>query len=247
MSSSYTTNVALAKPAFNDRGWNTTLNTNLDSIDALAAVGPLAVATKENPSTSLNVKVAAGVYRKSDDTVATYAGTSSFGCAASSANYLYLTDAGVLTASTTGFPASTNVVRLATVVAGTGSITSITDGRVPWQSFGGTGTYLPLAGGTFSDGSGVVVVGCGTTNGTKIGNSSTDKIGLWGATPVVRPSGSAQAAITNSTGGTAGTTLSDVGSSFSQSTLNNNFATLWNLSNAIRSALVTAGIIKGSA
>ena len=62
------------------------------------------------------------------------------------------------------------------------------------------------------------------------------KIGLYGVTPVVRASAYTQtystavrtvpAALTDSTTGTPGTTLNDVGAAFSRSTLNNNFATL---------------------
>ena len=69
------------------------------------------------------------------------------------------------------------------------------------------------------------------------------------------------ATLTDSTGGTPGATISNVTGSFSQSVLNNNFSsiaaqvnalivdigTVKTLVNAIRTALVTEGIIKGSA
>lgn len=45
------------------------------------------------------------------------------------------------------------------------------------------------------------------SDGLHLGTASTDRVGLYGVTPVVRPSGSSQAALTDSTTGTAGTTL----------------------------------------
>ena len=61
-------------------------------------------------------------------------------------NYVYLTDSGTLTVNTSGWPASTNIVRLAVVVAGATTITSVTDARIAHRSEGTT-TYLALAGG----------------------------------------------------------------------------------------------------
>jgi hypothetical protein len=249
MSSTFTTYVGMEIPGTNDTGWDVPIRATINTIDGLSAVGSLAVALAEHPSASLNVKVAAGSFRKSDGTIVSYAGTSSQAMTASNTNYLYLTDAGVLTVNTTGFPASTFHVRLATVVADTGTITSITDARLPWVSSGANGNtvYLALAGGTLTDGANVAV---GSTTGTKIGTASTQKLGFWGATAIVQPSGSAQAAITNSTGGTASTTLSAVGATNSgdvSGTINNNLASLWNLQNAMRTAMVNAGLMKGSA
>lgn len=44
--------------------------------------------------------------------------------------------------------------------------------------------------------------------GTVVGNTVNKLLGFFGANPIVRPSGASQAALTDSTGGTAGTTLS---------------------------------------
>ena len=74
--------------------------------------------------------VAAGVYRKADGTIVTYAGTASQAITASTTKYLYLTDAGALTVDTAWPTGGTNHVRLAIVVAGTSTITSITDARL---------------------------------------------------------------------------------------------------------------------
>lgn len=58
---------------------------------------------------------------------------------------------------------------------------------------GGSGAYLPLAGGTLDDGANVAL---GSTTGTKIGTATTEKLGFFNATPVVRQSAPAAAAFT---------------------------------------------------
>lgn len=87
----------------------------------------------------------------------------------------------------------------------------------------------------------------GTTTGTKIGTSTSQKLGFFNKTPVVQPVGANQAALTDSTGGTAAFSLVDVTGSHSQSILNANFASLARLVNQLRSDLVTLGLIKGAA
>lgn len=72
-------------------------------------------------------------------------------------------------------------------------------------------------------------------------------IGFLGATAIVRPASANQAALTNSTGGTRDGTLADVGATYNQATLNNNFTDLHVLVNEIRTALVNLGLMKGSA
>lgn len=112
----------------------------------------------------------------------------------------------------------------------------------------------------------------GTTTGTKIGTAVSQKLGFWNATPIVQPSGAAQAAaaaqtqdtLTDSTGGSADTTLAAVGATNSSDvsgTINNNFADLAaqlakiktdlanvkTLQDATRTALVNTGVMKGGA
>lgn len=87
----------------------------------------------------------------------------------------------------------------------------------------------------------------GTTTGSKMGNSVLQKLGFWNATPIVQPSGANQAAITDSTTGTPGFTLSDVGLAFSQATINSNFASLARQCNEFRNVLVNTGLMKGAA
>ncbi len=132
MSNTYTTNTRLAKPGASDRGWGTTLNANADVLDALAPVGGLVVAPTEQPSTTLNVRVAAGRFVRSTGVEVSYGGTASQALTASTTSYLYLTDAAspVLTVNTTGFPAAgTPHLPLATVATGASSVALVTDRR----------------------------------------------------------------------------------------------------------------------
>lgn len=102
----------------------------------------------------------------------------------------------------------------------------------------------------------------GTTTGSKIGTAANQKLGFWNATPVVQPSGAAQAAAgavttVGANTGTAGAGLSLIGDTTSvnqASNIMNDFVALQEdisalqvLANAMRTALVDAGIIKGSA
>jgi hypothetical protein len=177
----------LRKPADNAQDWDTLLNANFDLLDSI--LSPLVVATTEVPSTTLNVKVSAGSFRKSDGTIVDYAGTASQALTLSATNYLYLADAGTLTVSTTGWPATTFHVRLAIATADATTVTAITYPRVLTTASGKNGNtvYLSLLGGTFDDSAGVITVGTGTTNGVKLGAGSTNKLGFFGATPVVQP------------------------------------------------------------
>jgi hypothetical protein len=235
MSTTYTPNVKLGQPALGDTGWSTPLNNNCTTLDGLAPVGGLAVSLHEVPSASLTVAVAAGNYVQQDGTVGTYAGTSSQAIAASSTKVLYLdlTASGALTVAAS-FPLTAHV-RLATVVTGSSAVTSITDNR---QTFDVCGSIVDGVNWTF-----------GTTTGTQIGTAVSQKIGLWGVTPVVQPLGANQAAITDSTGGTASFTLAATtatNSSDQSGPINNNFASLARQLAAIRTALVAAGVMKGS-
>jgi hypothetical protein len=87
----------------------------------------------------------------------------------------------------------------------------------------------------------------GTGAGTKIGTSTTQKLGFFDKTPVVQPAEANQAALTNSTGGTADGTLAAVSGTGDDADINNNFTELHVLLNEIRTALVNLGLIKGAA
>lgn len=90
-----------------------------------------------------------------------------------------------------------------------------------------------------------------TSAGYKVGTAATQKVGFFGATPVVQPSGAAEGALTDSTGGsTANATLAAVGATNSgdvSATINANFAKTAVLLNKLRAELVALGLIKGSA
>ena len=147
MANTYTPNVQLAMPATGDRTWNRPVNGNAQALDALAPVGSLAVVTTEVPSASLNIKVAAGCYLRQGGTIGTYAGSASQAMMASATSYLYLdlTNSGGLAVNTVGFPTTAHV-RLATVVSGLTTITSITDARIAFDVAGSfvDGTNLIL-------------------------------------------------------------------------------------------------------
>jgi hypothetical protein len=266
MSTSYSTNARFQTPAPADLNWNTAINANMAFLDGVQAIGGLCCVPTETPSTTLDVQISAGSYHKATGAVGTYAGGTT-AVTASATNYLWLTDAGVLTLNTTGFPTSSPIVQLAVVVAGSATITTVTDSRIAYGS-ATTTSYLPLSGGTLS---GSLTVLAGTTaiqamtvggdvtiadthnlilntgTGTKIGTATSQKLGFWNATPIIQPAGSAQAALTDSTTGTAGTTVNDGTGTYSQTITNNNNATILALLGAIRTALVNAGLMKGSA
>jgi hypothetical protein len=131
------TNTKIAIPAVADAGpgYASTLISALQAIDALTPVGALAVASAESPSASLNVRVAAGTFANQAGTAyVTYAGTASQAIPASSTRKLWLTNAGVLTLGA-AYP-STAHVRLAQVVTGGTTVTSVTDERVVNQAIG---------------------------------------------------------------------------------------------------------------
>ena len=85
-------------------------------------------------------------------------------------------------------------------------------------------------------------------DGFRIGQASTDYVGFYGKTPIVQPSGAAQAAITDSSGGTANsaTGVATITGTYNSTILANAFATVIAQQNAIRLALVNLGVIAGS-
>lgn len=144
MPDAYTPNLNLDMIAAEDTDYVERYASTLAYLDTLTALGSLAVASVDMPNDNLNIKVAAGSFRKADGTLVVYAGTASQAVTAATTNYVYLDDSATLHVNTTGFP--TNCVRLATVLAGPTNLLSIADARVPWTLVGvGTPT---IAGGT---------------------------------------------------------------------------------------------------
>jgi hypothetical protein len=184
MSTIYTQNAKLAKPAVADRNWNLPLNANADALDALAPIGGLCVTTAEASSASLTVQAASGRFQKADGTVAAFAGSASTALPPSQTSTLYLTDAGALVVSATGYPTTAHVP-LATVVTNTTAVVSLTDDRVVCGVAGTNAhPFLPLAGGAMADGSDVAL---GASAGTRIGTAPSQKLGFWSASPIARP------------------------------------------------------------
>jgi hypothetical protein len=87
-----------------------------------------------------------------------------------------------------------------------------------------------------------------TGGGYTVGQSASDLVGFYGATPLVQPSGTAQAAVTDSSGGTAAATngIAALTGTYNSTILMNAIATLAAQGNAMRNALVSLGLIKGS-
>lgn len=85
--------------------------------------------------------------------------------------------------------------------------------------------------------------------GTTLGQSATSLVSFYGATPVVQPSGAAQAAVVDASGGTAAPTngILTLTGTYNSTILANAIATLAAQTNAMRNALVSVGLLKGSA
>jgi hypothetical protein len=173
MSTTYTPNVQLGKPASGDPTWNVPLNANCGTLDALAPVGGLNVTTTEIPSATLKIAVAAGAFVTQGGAVQSYSGTSSKTLSASSTVVLYLDGTSSWALSTASIYPSTAHVRLATVIVGSSTISSITDNR---QCF--------VVAGSIADGTTLAV---GLTSGLQIGTASSQKLGFYGKTPAVQP------------------------------------------------------------
>jgi len=87
-----------------------------------------------------------------------------------------------------------------------------------------------------------------SADGFTMGQSSSDLIGFYAATPIARPSGAAQAAITDASGGTAAATngVLTLTGTYNSAIIANAIATLAAQGNAMRNALVSLGLIAGS-
>lgn len=198
-------------PAFNDP-YTAVLDANRALLVAQAALGSLKVRAAEIPSTTLNVRVSAGSFRGTSGAIVAYAGTTAQAMTTAATNYVFLNDVGTLQANTTGFPA--NVVRLATVVAGATTITSVTDARVPWTLVGvgtptiaagtgaGTAPTVVIAG---SDRAGLITVTTGTTP-TASATVATITFG--------RPFGTAPAAVLLTPAGAVSAALSGIAAAY---------------------------------
>jgi len=86
------------------------------------------------------------------------------------------------------------------------------------------------------------------TEGVTYGQSAAAKIGFYGATPLVQPTGATQAAVTDGSTGTAAATngIQPLTGTYNSTLLINAIATLAAQGNALRNALVSLGLIAGA-
>lgn len=219
MATTYTSNAALQKPATSDRNWDVPINQNADLLDGLTAIGGLAVTPTEQPSATLQVAVAPGNFIRLDGTIGNFGGSASFAIPASSTVDLWLTDSGVLS-SGSSFPTTAHL-RLAQVVSSPTSISQIIDQRVSY-AIAGTGLGFVLKAGDTMNGILQVAVSS-TATPLVVADPVNMLLGFFGASPA---SQAAPVAPLTTSVGVASNTILDVGTTFSQSAINNNFTSL---------------------
>lgn len=85
-------------------------------------------------------------------------------------------------------------------------------------------------------------------DGTTLGYNSSDLISFYGATAIARPSGAAQAAITDASGGAAAPTngVLTITGTYNSAIIANALATIIAQGNAIRAALVSLNLMAGA-
>lgn len=237
MATTYTANALIRKPATADRNWDVAMNANFDQLDGVAAIGRLAVTTTEIPSTTLNIRVTSGNFVKSDGTVATYAGSAAYAVPPSTSLCFWLTDAGVLTAST-AFPATAHV-RLAQVSTGISSVQSVSDERVGPQTCG-TGLGFVLKSGDSVAGP-FSVVSTASGGAALAVNPDGPALGFFGVAPA--PPAPAVAPLVDNSTGAATNSVTDVGPSHNQTLLDGNFASLTSKVNALIAAMKRHGLM----
>jgi hypothetical protein len=236
VATTYTPNAGLQKPATSDRNWDVPINANANMLDGMTAIGGLAVTFTEYPSATLQVSVAAGNFLHSDGTVVNYEGASTYAIPASSTVYLWLTDDGVLS-SGSAFP-STVHLRLAQVVSGSSSITQIVDERVQCSVMGTGLGFVLKAGDTMT---GPLTIASPSSGPPVIFVDPVNTlVGFFGASPAGQAA--ALSPLTTSVG-FASDSLEDVGASYSQSALNDNFASLAAKVDALIAALKLHGLM----
>jgi hypothetical protein len=173
MPTSYTGNAKLGIPAVGDRTWNLALANDLQALDGFTALGALCCTTHEQPSSSLLFDVAPGTFRIQDGSSIVFGGVVGQALAANSTVVIYLDG---LTSwftvySAASYPTDPHV-KIATVVTGASTITSITDNR-----------QCVLVAGSIQDGTKWSI---GLTAGLQIGITSNQSLGFYGATPIAR-------------------------------------------------------------
>jgi hypothetical protein len=237
VATTYTINAQLQMPATSDRNWDVPINANAEILDGLTAIGGLAVTTTEVPSTTLQVAVSPGNFVNSSGVIINFAGISPFVVPASSTVYLWLTDAGVLR-SGPSFPTTAHL-RLSQVVSGATALNQVVDERIQC-SVAGTGLGFVLKAGDTMTGP-LTVASPSAPTSLIVADPIQGLIGFFGASPASQaPS---LEALTSTSSGVASNSLADVGTAFSQSILNNNFASLAAQVGALVTALKRHGLM----
>ncbi len=95
----------------------------------------------------------------------------------------------------------------------------------------------------------VCYLGDNGPDGISLGSATSEPISFYGVTPVAQIGITAQGAITDASGGTAAATngILTLTGTYNSAILANAIATLAAQGNAMRNALVSLGLIKGSA
>jgi hypothetical protein len=233
----FTDNVRLQKPAFADRNWHNALNANADLLDRSSALGHLAVATTEEPSTSLRVRLTFGAYVGADGSLKAFAGSSSLALPASSTIAIWLDSSGI-PAFGAQFP-TTSHCRLATVLTLAGTVSSIVDERVQCATASPSSGFLPTSGGQLTGA--LSVKNPADAQPVLSVDPSSRTLAFFGATPATPAA--VLASLIDATTGVAGLTVANVGTTHSQALLNSNFASLVAAVNALVVAMKRHGLM----
>ena len=237
MATTYTANARLQKPATSDRNWDVPINANVDALDAMSAIGGLATSTTETPSASLKVTISPGNFANSSRVVVSFAGLIGLTVPPSSTTYLWLTDAGVVT-SGSSFPTTAHL-RLAHAVSGATSILNVVDERIQCSVNGSGMGFVLKSGDTML---GPLTIANPSTNAPMVVADPVNRlVGFFGVSPASQAT--ALTPLASNSSGTASDSLADVGSTFSQSILNNNFASVAAKVDAVIAALKRHGLM----
>jgi hypothetical protein len=156
---------------------------------------------------------------------------------AASTTFLWLSDSGQLN-SGNAFPTTAHV-RLAQVVTGTSQVLSISDQRLGPRTAGSGLGFVLKTGDTMTGVFSIATPSTGTAVFSADPNART--IGFFGVTPATQAP--VLSPVTNNSNGTASSTIVDVGGAFSQTAINNNFATMATTVNTLIAALKRHGLM----
>lgn len=87
-----------------------------------------------------------------------------------------------------------------------------------------------------------------TSDGYQVGKAAASLTGFYGATPISQPTAATQAAVTDSSGGAANpsTGVAALTATYNSAIIANALATVIAQTNAMRTALVNLGLMKGA-